>query len=63
MEAASLHNLMHVYLYFDPVKFSPLNGFYGEGWKKLLQYSGSKSLEEGFSICSNGYGSKSKNKY
>jgi len=58
MEAISLNKLMPPYLYFDPLKFSPLNGFYGEGWTKLLQYLGSKSLEEGFSLCSNGYGKK-----
>jgi len=63
MEATSLNQLMHAYLYFDPVTFSPLNSFYGEGWMKLLQYLGSKCLEGGVSLCSNEYGNKSKDKY
>ena len=58
-----LKGMLPPYIYFDPLKFNIRNGFKGEGWKSLLQHLERESFSAGFSICSNGYGSGSKNKY
>ena len=55
--------LLLPYLYFNPVKFSPKNNFSGNFWTKLVQYLGRQSLQEGFSLISNGYGKNRKDKY
>ena len=58
-----LKGMLLPYIYFDPLKFSVQDGFNGKGWKALLQHLERESFSAGFSICCNGYGSGSKNKY
>ena len=60
---SNIKKLIPPYVYFDPLQFPTDNGFYGNGWKKLLQHLERESFKEGFSVCCNGYGNGSKQKH
>jgi len=57
--------LVPPHIYFSPRIFDPVEGFYGKGWKDLLQHLERESFSQGFSVHSQGYGSRAgtKNKY
>ena len=60
---SNIKKLIPPYVYFDPLQLPTENEFYGNGWKKLLRHLERESFKEGFSVCFNGYGNASKQKY
>ena len=55
--------LVPPHIYFHPQIFDPAEGFYGKGWKDLLQHLERESFSQGFSVRSQGYGKAGKDKY
>ena len=55
--------LVPPHIYFNPRIFDPEEGFYGKGWKDLLQHLERESFSQRFSVHSQGYGKGGKDKY